>query len=245
MTEQIVTKEIDLHVEAEIASILVDKAHKLLHQPIPEAYKKSGEYGIDSEHPHPSERLDINNLLVLFEYLHLEPGYRLDYIYHNRGSGGSPSIYVRFSNTQYPSSDPEDFDPQHDQERPYLEHLYFGLYPMGYLQLAIFSIISGQFYLFWHSGYNDHRFVLNQSEALLLVSTFNNTHQNVDYPGAIRMVNFTPHLTIFENYEAILSAYTFSQWNGFSQREWKIRPLAYIKEISNKVIIPYNCGILF
>ncbi len=90
-------------------------------------------------------------------HLSMEPGYVLDYVYTFDGMGGYPTLFAR------PVDSPPYLSwadvPEHAEE--YLDHVMVDDTPEGYLQYVMFSQNAEQFYLYWHSGYNDRGIVCN------------------------------------------------------------------------------------
>lgn len=113
--------------------------------------------------------LDLNEYLKLFNYLSIDEGYVLDYLYSFDGRGGQPFPYTR-KESQTPIDDLTDYLIQFDQPnidmllgqspkpgdmRPWLSHIKFEPINMGYVQFALFCLKAHKFYLYWHSLYND------------------------------------------------------------------------------------------
>lgn len=238
-------QEINLTQAASMGVTLLTKVRQCLNQPFPRQYKQVGQYGTDPDHPHPKKRLNINRLLALCEHLHLDPGYELDYIYLHEFMGGEPVLYTRPDGRQSPLGE---VDRQPDRERqlkPFLEHFYFDPLPLGYLQFAIFSVVSNQFYLAWHANYNDVQFVFSLQQARSGSTIFRESMVPEAALEELEKIDFTPHLRIFASGEGRLQAVTFNEWGGFIWQEFVMRPPALIERGRQQVLVPYDCGILF
>jgi len=210
---------------------------------IPDAYYSAGVYGTNRSHPHPPGRLNINDLLELFDCLECDEGYALDYIYVNKRFSAFPKLYVRPVDCKY-------LDDIHKTEeeltitgRWLLDHFQFERIPMGYLQLALFSIVCDQFYRFWHANYDDKRMVFCLPDALSICSSLKTNNDETNYVEEVHKFDFTPRLVLFPDWSAILTGYTFSKWHGFRHIDWMIYPPACIEAAHTETVIAYDCEI--
>jgi hypothetical protein len=107
--------------------------------------------------------------------------------------------------------------------------------------------MAAQFYLYWHSAYNDKQLVCDGAalEALL-------KQERMGYALPItasvqaRLLKLEPVVKL-ETETATVQVITFSAWKGFVQETWTINrkaPKGMFK-LDTKVLIPYNCGIMF
>jgi hypothetical protein len=242
--QSIFRQKIRLEQEAVDAASLMKRVDAFLeNRPIPDAYYSSGVYGINKDHPHPHNRLNINDLLGFFNCLACEEGYELDYIYVNKGFSAFPKLYVRPADIRYLEDINKTEAELSNSARWSLDHLQFELIPMGYLQLVLFSIMCDQFYRFWHANYDDKRMVLCLPDALSICIDLNTKDDEIDYADEVNRLDFTPRLVIFPDWSAILSAHTFSKWHGFRQLDWMIYPPAFIETAHSETVIPYDCEV--
>lgn len=242
--ESIFRQRIRLEQEAvEAASLMARVDAFFSNRAIPDAYYSTGVYGVNRDRPHPHGRLNINDLLELFDRLGCEDGYELDYIYVNKGFSAFPKLYVRPVDCRYLEDIYKTEEDLANTGQWSLDHLEFERDPMGYLQLVLFSIVCEQFYRFWHANYDDKCMVLSLSDALTICIGLNTGENELNYVDEVNAIDFTPRLVIFPDWSAILSAHTFSKWHGFRQLDWMIYPPACIETAHSETVIPYDCEV--
>lgn len=195
---------------------------------------------------------DVNHYFNILTHLHMQSGYVLDYIYHYDGMGGYPILYARPAD-QVPYSTEADFvqamkqagiEGIHDQ---YTSYLQIEDTADGYYDYVVFKVMAAQFYLYWHADYNDKQIVCDSTalEALL-------KQKRAGYGIPItanlqaRLLKLEPVVTL-QDETATVQVITFSNWKGFVQETWTINRVAPqgVFKIDSKVLIPYNCGIMF
>jgi hypothetical protein len=137
---------------------------------VPDEFRKARE-----TIPSIKEHHNLSLIFEVFNRVHVDVGYVLDYIYLYDVNGGQPFVYSRRNESTRIASAKEYFEkyqlpipsmllgeePTETDSRPYLNHITFDHSPEGYLQFALFNMKIRRFYLHWHSNYNERHFILN------------------------------------------------------------------------------------
>lgn len=194
---------------------------------------------------------DVNQYFKVLTHLQMKPGYVLDYVYHYDGMGGLPKLYARPSD-QSPFKTEVDLNDAllkaaiQGKNASYYTYLEVEDSAEGYFEYVVFNIMAAQFYLYWHAGYNDTQIVCDTHalEALL-----NQTRIGVAVPKSTslqaRLLELEPEITLHTE-TAVVKIITFSNWKGFVEETWTInRHSPHSTNTESKVLIPYNCGIMF
>lgn len=167
-------------------SILIEREHKFSEGELTFFMKKFNELRMSSNklpdeftdsltcNPHiVSRAFNPNKYFEVFEKLHIDPEYELDYVYFYTHNGGEPFIYARKI-----SETPIDFidgyfskfsikkpdmllgeEPSINARKIYLDHMEFEKSFMGFFQFGLFCVVVDRFYRHWHSCYNDRSFI--------------------------------------------------------------------------------------
>jgi hypothetical protein len=127
--------------------------------------------------PHDVAAFDLMEFLTAFDLLQMRRGYVLDYVYAFDGHGGEPLVYARRADEDPISTVAEYFDkfalprpemllgdePTEEDSRPYLPFLHYDKTPVACFQFALFCMTVRRFYLYWHSNYNDRKYILTRA----------------------------------------------------------------------------------
>jgi hypothetical protein len=200
--------------------------------------------------PHDVTAFDLNIFLVIFDQIRIRRGYVLDYVYAFDGHyGGEPIIYARESSSSPITSTDEFYDkfllprpemllgaePNHEDSLPYLPCLEFERTPMGYFQFALFCMTVRRFYLYWHSNYNDRKYILTKSRL---------DHFVQDRIGGIsphevdllKSVDTSPRVKI-TNKSARVSVLNFEENIGYSRLHIYLKHPNFFDRLEDELII--------
>jgi len=135
-----------------------------LHQNIPGINYRSRCIG-----PRLPDEFDPNQYLSVLPHLSLVSGYVLDFFYYcdEDRMGCCPIVYVRREEDAPFELADEVF--KHKDVNPILNYLITDGSPEGWFELAAFSELVGQFYLFWHSLYKRSRILTSQQDLENLI----------------------------------------------------------------------------
>jgi hypothetical protein len=115
----------------------------------------------ETENPHDLVAFDLNRFLTAFDQIKIRDGYVLDYVYSGDHYSGQPYIYVREYDA-IPINTSKEFREKYQNSFPFKIYLEFTNTPLGVFQFAFFCMTVNRFYLYWHSNYNDRKFILTQ-----------------------------------------------------------------------------------
>jgi hypothetical protein len=209
---------------------------------LPKKYK-SIDYNKDT--PMSDGMFNVNEYFSVLEHLQVESGYILDYIYHNLGGSGHPYIYARKVNqTPYKVFT----DIAKASENDWLNHVQVDSSKQGYFQFAVLRKMGPQFYLYWHSAYNDHSIVCDREglEKVLSKQTFQNIKIPQDVQEKARKLDIIPKVN-FDNDKVIIKIVYFTNWGGFIEETSTIlRKFPHqILDTKTLTLVLYNCGVQF
>jgi len=207
----------------------------------------------------PSSFFDINRFFEAFDKIRVLDGYTLDYLYMHTKLGGYPVPFTRSIKTVPSAYVFNNFDEMDkvlaDQNirQNHFEHLEFEDSPSGYFQFLVFEIVCYQFYLCWHSLYNDIEFVFSKVKLQEILESMNikaswnrktGREEHVNTKPAQGLI-LTPRIIMQGNDYAQVTTVVFSNWGGLSYLNSHMRwPNTIIKQDVEK-IIDYDCGLRF
>jgi len=196
---------------------------------------------------------NINEYFSVLKHLSPEPGYVLDYVYYYTFNGGEPYLYARKKNTKPHATFQAYIDsmkgetghlPRHD----YLEHVRIDGTEEGFLEFVVLHVMAGQFYLYWHAGYNDFSIICDDTvmeKILAWIEKFKKT-LTPDAQTKLRGLKVQPRIE-FEGDKARVRVVVFSKWKGFLEDVYTINRVSphNILGHERKTLVPYDWGLLF
>jgi hypothetical protein len=190
------------------------------------------------------ERFDANEYFTVLTHLALEDGYVLDYVYFAPGGDGAPYLYAR-------REDEPTFANYSEYEKAgvesYLSHIQADGTAEGYYELAVLSIMGGQFYLSWHFEYNDWEVVSSRERLEATIEWLNEKYAPLteEQVEAAMQLDVTPRVK-FEGDKVRVQILVFTKWGGFYERVYTIDRNFPHQMIDDEIeLIPYNCGVVF
>lgn len=245
---------------------LADKCHKMVAgiktlqksaYEIPDHFIKGIEYPQQGD-------FDPNSYFTIFDHLHIKEGYTLDYVYFYDEMGGYPMLYAR-PISAVPFTSYTEFSNAYDATKEmqigpdsvifsYLDAVEVDGSPESYLQYVILETMGDEFYLWWHSNYQDDQVVCNKTdvEAIREEITDSDFGFNEDFGFSdeqekqIAKIYFTPIVTINED-EIVVEVFRFTKWGGFSKVIYTFAPgnPVVLKDINTSTVVEYNITIAF
>lgn len=208
---------------------------------------------IDPEKPATEDVFDPNQLLAPLDHLRLKPGYTLDFVYRYDGMGGRPILYAREESVP-PYASLEDYqNVLGTDDVPYDAHLAFiesdGT-PEGYFQWVLMRMMGGQFYLYWHSGYDDDEIIASKAYLESLVDQMSSTEFGVPFSSSQKnqalKIDPAPVVTI-EDDQVIVRVVYFTRWGGFYESITTLTPAAphIVIDTETNQLLEYECGVQF
>jgi len=188
------------------------------------------------------ERFDVNEYFTVLTHLSLEDGYVLDYVYFAPGGGdGAPYLYVR------PEGEPA-FANYSEYEKAgaenYLNHIQVDGTAEGYYELALLSIMGGQFYLAWHFAYNDWEVVSSRERLDEIIKLINDEYTPLteEQVEAALQLDVTPRVK-FRGDKVRVWLLVFTKRGGFYERIYTIDRDFPHQMIDKEIeLVPYNSG---
>ncbi|MCX7681142.1 MAG: hypothetical protein N2508_04110 [Anaerolineae bacterium] len=195
------------------------------------------------------DEFDVTQYFTVLQHLSMEEGYVLDYVYHMDDLGGLPVLYARKAEEPFYRTESEYLEAiKRGAAGDYLKHIRVDDSPEGFFQFIVLHIMGGQFYLYWHTNYNDARIICTREALEALLSQPNMFGQ--DLPGnvrrAARRLDVTPVVEMGPD-KVTVRVVIFTHWGGFIRRSYTISrqfPHRILAE-EEKTLVPYDCGVKF
>ncbi len=190
---------------------------------------------------------DVNRYLDIFDKIKLKKGIILDYAYHWSFFHGSPCIYTR--RIDEPAISVNEYHKKyHNIEQPYLNDIIIENNAKSFFQLAVFTKVIHQFYLWWHANYNDHHFVVTINFAEEILKSIKRKKGlygiSIENRDKLKQLDFNSQVECFEDCGRV-HYIMFSNWIGFYQETATIYWPKLRIEIKKKTIVSYDCGICY
>ena len=210
----------------------------------------------DADIPRDRIPFDINQYFTVLKHLNMEPGYALDYVYLLSGNGGRPVIYARGADSE-PFSTYSDFlaakgtgqrdDPMASGDKVPGERIWTDGTAEGFFEWVVLQIIGGQFYLFWHAGYDDVKVICDTAAFESLVSELARSEPlSPEAEREARRIDFTPTVR-FEDTQVTVRVVTFTKWGGFAEQTYTLsrEPPVTIIAKGGRGLVGYDSGMRF
>lgn len=207
--------------------------------------------------PDPQGDFDPNELLDYLPHLHMKPGYTLDYVYFEGSISGQPFLYVR--RVTDPSFDDawDYLDQTEDCDRgahPTACHYWYFIETdgseEGYFELVLLKMMGSQFYLYWHSYYDDAEIVASEERLVELVNSIGLDDSSRELTDSQKRdalkIDPTPQIT-FEPGRVRVRVVWFTKWGGFKEIIYTISTYSptILFQTFGRTIVKYDCGIIF
>jgi len=189
-------------------------------------------------------RFDVSEYFTVLTHLAPEDGYVLDYVYFAPGGDGAPYLYARREGepglatySEYEKAGVES----------YLSHIQVDGTAQGYYELAVLSIMGGQFYLAWHFGYNDWEVVSSRERLEAIIEELNEKYRPLteEQVETVLQLDVAPRVK-FKGNKVQVRVLVFTKWGGFYERIFTIdRDFPHQMKEKKNQLIPYNCGVQF
>lgn len=194
---------------------------------------------------------DVNAYFSILDHLSMEPGYTLDYVYFYDFMGGRPFIYAR-PVEQAPYLTYSEYTVAghtRDDQFGYMDHIQVDGTEEGFFQFVLLHVMGGQFYLHWHSGYDDWRIVCNRDELEDIITMLDEHFQPLtgEEKKAARGLELAPVIEFVDEDTVSVQVIVFGKWKGLMRGSYRISqdfPHTLL-DVSYEDIVPYNCGIMF
>ena len=205
----------------------------------------------------------IEHYFDIFNYLELEKGWLVDYLYLKESLGGEPVIIA------YPESKREKYKKiidkiektkpdrssriddskniidiffEYDDVDNYLKHVILDESEESYFQFLILALLGSQFSLFWHAGYNDGEFVCTLNAAEKIIDRIGREGEDPDSienrvfdQQSIKEVRKIDFEPVIniEDDKVLIRLVYFTKWGGFIRGKYEVEK-SFPHKISKK-----------
>lgn len=210
---------------------------------------------------------NANTYFDVLTHLSMEDGYVLDYVYAFDGSAGSPELYARPEEAVPFKTFDEYGKALNTYTRPEndISTVWFvmgeetGLFgnkikiddtKEGYYEYTVLQLLGEQFYLFWHSNYNDTRIICDAGELEGLLESIGDSGfgepVDEDFKEQARKIDLQPTVDIGTD-TVTVSLVVFSKWGGFTRLSYFMdrNYPRMVTGIESKNLLEYQCGVVF
>jgi hypothetical protein len=188
---------------------------------------------------------DVNDYFKVLNHLNVQSGYTLEYFYREETNGGRPFLYARKIDRK-PHATLSDLDKYWGLKDPYKYLDYIGIdnTEEGYFQFIALRILGGQFYIFWHSAYQNRDLICSHSGLESIIAR--NSELPLETQNKARQLDLAPRVELNSD-TAIVRVITFATYGGFTEETYTIKrefPHNIIDIKTNK-LIPFSSSTRF
>ncbi|HEX2909130.1 MAG TPA: hypothetical protein VHO69_19810 [Phototrophicaceae bacterium] len=119
--------------------------------------------------------------------------------------------------------------------------------PASFIELAVLQLLGQQFYLFWHSNYYDMQIICDEAQLKTLLSVptdFGDPLPEEVQQSALEL-DLRPQVDL-EADTAQVQLIGFTKWGGFIRLTFTMnREAPYAVILTQDVLVPYECGVMF
>ena len=197
-------------------------------------------------------RVKVDTILTHLKGVSMKTGYVLDVFYKGGGGGGMALFYCRKADERKHRKNPplEEFE-------NVLDYMNVEFTPEGIWSAFQLEVSNRYLYKFWHAYYSESWLVFSKDEA---ISSFYVGRNKIAQELKSKLEELPPiknKVEITSDSTAELTAYFWNDWLGlveekvqvkrngtsvkfiFSQEEHRLT------DMTGKVLVPYDCGIMF
>lgn len=211
---------------------------------------------------------DVARYFDVLQHLSLADGQVLEYVYRSNFHGGHPVLYVRDKETEEPFLTAQEYSEKACTDNytcpngSFLNDVLTDDTPQGYMQLASLDVMGSQFYLFWHSKYNDHQLVCNVDMMEKIFREFGSenavfgcleclSEKELDLA---RSLDWAPTVECgeLEDGQKVVQVrvMAFTKWGGFYRRTYTIAREGSVSDerildADLDIVIPYQISLMY
>jgi|GEM_PF-5195014 hypothetical protein len=217
--------------------------------PLPKEFEQG-----KTANPHDVNSFDVNRWLTeVYDSIQLNNGLTLDYVYAFDAHGGEPFLYARLKSAP-PFETVEDLfaafsivrpemllgdEPTATLCKPFATALSFSPTSKGFFQFALFCMSARRFYLYWHSNYNDRKYILTR-EAIHFCIENRIGDITTEEQNLLRTIDPRPRVRI-QGTRADVSLLCFETNLGYSRLRVFLRwPNAFERFEDERIIKPHS-----
>jgi len=180
---------------------------------------------------------NVEDYFKIFTHLHLQAGWRINYMYTADVGGHYPVIIA------YIDSMPVNIDSLKNRYNDflgsinfvnyieYLDHVVVDTTMTGFIQFVTLRIIGSQFALGWHANYNDETVVCTREAIDHLLDTYN-MKSDRGLLKDVKRIDPAPWAGTQDDY-IIVRLVTFTKWGGFFEKKYYLSKTFHIMSVKS------------
>jgi len=208
------------------------------------------------------EEFDVNEYFTILTNISVKEGYTLDYVYCFDNSAGYPTFYIRKLSQKPYLNELELYEEtgllqagidrnielqkniMSGETLAWRNSIVINDTKQGFFEYLVLHIIGGQFYLWWHAGYNDLTFICDHSALQAVIEEVQKYYgMSEETISAAYKLDLSPEVE-FKDHYVIITAVFFTSWGGFREGTFTIShdfPHIVINT-EWKTLVEYDCG---
>lgn len=182
----------------------------------------------------PANAFDPNIYFSALRHIKLKPGYVLDYVIMKGFMGGEPYVYARKANEkpfqtlheysakldELEKTDRSEYSIYHNHSRYSTEtEIELTDTDESYIEYVVLNIMKEQFYLWWHSNYNDKQIVFTKEKLARILDPL--PYASDSLKDKVSSLYLEPIVTRKDSVVDV-SLPVFSHWGGLVRRHYTI-----------------------
>ena len=197
-------------------------------------------------------RVKVDTILTHLKGVSMKTGYVLDVFYKGGGGGGMALFYCRKADERKHRKNPplEEFE-------NVLDYMNVEFTPEGIWSAFQLEVSNRYLYKFWHAYYSESWLVFSKDEA---ISSFYVGRNKVGQELINKLEELPPiknKVEITSDSTAELTAYFWNDWLGLVEEKVQVQRKGTsvkfiftqeehrLTDMTGKILVPYNCGIMF
>ena len=197
-------------------------------------------------------RVKVDTILTHLKGVSMKTGYVLDVFYKGGGGGGMAHFYCRKADERKHRKNPplEEFE-------NVLDYMNVEFTPEGIWSAFQLEVSNRYLYKFWHAYYSESWLVFSKDEA---ISSFYVGRNKVGQELINKLEELLPiknKVEVTSDSTAELTAYFWNDWLGLVEEKVQVQRKGTsvkfiftqeehrLTDMTGKVLVPYDCGIMF
>ena len=141
-----------------------------------------------------------------------------------------------------------------DTEAPISDKLRLNGSAQSFFEQFVFEELAGQFYLSWHSKYNDTAIVVTRADVERIIAMLDGAESEgfsftMEQKAAARKIDVSPRVTWVDDQVAEVSVVLFSKWIGFYRSTKQVSRSHPHKRVmggsGGEILVEYDCRIMY
>ncbi len=188
-------------------------------------------------------------------------GQTLDYAYKSGQGGGRPELYFRATNAppfltyaEYTEATGGRDKGLWDTGEPISDELRLNGSAQSFFEQLVFDWLAGQFYLSWHSKYNDTAIIVTREDVERIIAMLDGAESEglpftMEQKAAARKADVSPRVTWVNDQVAEVSVVIFTKWGGFLRDTKRVSRSYPHKRVmggsEGEMLVEYDCRMMY